>query len=347
LHSIVPNDDPRLQFLSLRIDAGVISRNLWHYVTLPSLVAQLEPDIIHFAYPVPVNIRAFNCPTVVTLHDLYPYDIPRNFGFPKVVFNRLILNQCLRTVDAIACVSDSTLHRLDAFAPRLALQKASTIYNCVEPASSIAEDGPIAKWNGEPFFLLVAQHRRNKNILLTLRIFERLLRDKSIAPETRLVIIGIEGPETASINAFLSEANLTRKVVLLHGVSDAQLQWCYQRCELLLAPSIVEGFGLPIAEALFHGCRIVCSDIAAFRELGGEHCRYVPLGPSVEEDFAKAIREVRCNPRKAPVALPQLSAPVIAEQYLQLYQRLLASYSFSAKTSSQEAQQKGGLHEHV
>jgi glycosyltransferase involved in cell wall biosynthesis len=88
---------------------------------------------------------------------------------------------------------------------------------------------------------------------------------------------------------------------------------------------MVEGFGLPVAEALLAGCRIVCSDIAAFRELGNcDSCHYVPLGPSAEEAFSEAICVALRQSRSRPCPLPQLSAAVIAEEYMRLYRTLLA-----------------------
>src|ERR1700731_3306276 len=62
-----------------------LSRNLWYYRRLPELAASLHADVVHLSYPVPVSASSFHCPTVVTLHDLYPYEIPLNFGFPKFI----------------------------------------------------------------------------------------------------------------------------------------------------------------------------------------------------------------------------------------------------------------------
>lgn len=314
--------DPRLQIHCVHIGCNAVSRNLWYYSELPVLVKQLKVDVVHLAYPVPLNRQAFHCPTVVTLHDLYPYDIPANFGFPKVLFNRFILEQCLRSVDAIACVSESTLRQLDIHAPRLGLQKAVTIYNCVEPGPPMAAHSPLPSWSGEPFLLCIAQHRRNKNILLALQIFHRLLRSGNIDPMSRLVIIGIEGPETARIHRFIQTVGLTQRVLLLHGVSEAELQWCYGHCELLLAPSSIEGFGLPVVEAMLHRCRVVCSDIPAFREVGGRYCHYVKLGPAAEDAFIKAIQIARKTGHYAAPATDRFSSRHIAEEYMQLYTRL-------------------------
>ncbi len=317
-----PRGDARLHFHAAAIGNRALSRNIWFYAQLPRLAAELGADIVHLAYPVPVQRGAFHCPTVVTLHDLYPYDSPENFGFPKVLFNRAVLLQCLRRVDAIACVSQITLSRLKALDSQLA-EKATVVYNSVEQKTRPAAEIAPPKWGAPPFLLCVAQHRRNKNILLALQVFERLLRAKQVRAGTRLVIVGITGPETSAIKRFVFISGLAHRVVLLNGISDAQLQWCYRNCSLLLAPSIAEGFGLPIAEALLAGCRVVCSDIPAFRELGGSHCHYFSLGPREAEAFADAICAALRQAPPEPIALPQLSPPIIAEQCMRLYRSLL------------------------
>jgi len=138
-----------------------------------------------------------------------------------------------------------------------------------------------------------------------------------------MLIVGIPGPETLAIERFIAREQLADRVTLLNGISDEQLQWCYSNCSLLLAPSTLEGFGLPVAEALLAGCQVVCSDIPVFRELGGDHCRYVPLGPHAEEAFADAVGAVLDDNRPMPVAMPQLSASVIADHYLRLYRSML------------------------
>jgi len=316
---VVPHDDQRLHIHTVDIGRSTIERNLWYYRKLPALAALLDVDIVHLAYPAPLQRRAYRCPTVVTLHDLYPYDIPGNFGFPKVLFNRVVLQQCLRAADAIACVSESTLRRLKLYATPAAVQKALTISNCVEAGPLIAAKSPLRGWNGETFLLCVAQHRRNKNILLALRVFLRLLHNGEIDQTTLFVLIGIEGPETARVKHFVQSSGLSGRVVFLHGVSDAELQWCYKHAELLLAPSVIEGFGLPVAEAMLHHCRVVCSDIPAFREVGGSYCHYAELQPSPEDAFVHAIRLARKDLKFRPVDTDRFSASRIADAYLSLY----------------------------
>ena len=317
--------DARLSTHIAEMEPSSLSRNLWHYWNLPELAARLEVDLVHLTYPVPVNAAAFNCPTVVTLHDMYPYEIPKNFGFPKFIFNRLVLKQCLRNVDVIACVSDATRNRLEQYSSAPVWRKAVRIYNCVEAQPHCATQSPLPNWQGEPFLLCVAQHRHNKNLSLLIRTFDRLLRSGHVSPEMKLIILGITAPDTSNIHRLVSTLNLGGSISFLEGLSEPELQWCYTQCEALVAPSLTEGFGLPVAEGLLAGCRIVCSDIPAHREVGDERCRFVALGQDAEKAFAEAIVEVLKEPKSPPSALPQFSAPVLAKQYISLYRKLVSS----------------------
>jgi glycosyltransferase involved in cell wall biosynthesis len=336
------DSEPRLQIHLPDMQPSSVSRNLWHYYDLPSLASEVKADIVHLSYPVPVNRSSFACPIVVTLHDLYPYEIPLNFGFPQVIFNRLILRQCLRNADAIACVSEITRQRLRQYLNHT-WNKATTIYNCVESSPLQATVSPIPGWRNEPFLLSIAQHRRNKNIPLLVRTFDRLLRFGQIPGDTQLVVVGITGPETPKIHGLVSEFGLDKQVHFLEGLSEPELQWCYAQCEALVAPSITEGFGLPVAEALLVACRVVCSDIPAFREVGGKHCRFVSLDNNPEEMLAEGIVAALHEPTKEPVELPLFSEGRLAEQYVNLYRNLLSigtslestSYSTTMATASE------------
>jgi glycosyltransferase involved in cell wall biosynthesis len=335
LRDAIAMEDPRLHIHCVHLDSFSLARNLWYYFDLPSIAQQLHADVVHLSYPAPLNRRKLHRPAVVTVHDLYPWDIPENFGFPKVFLNRRILRQCLRAADALACVSDATVERLRKWESAETAGKAVRIYNCVERSRARMGRSPLMRSQNAPFFLCVAQHRRNKNIILALRTLRRLLREKAVHPETLLVIVGIPGPETASIHRYIEETQMGNNVLLLSGISEAELQWCYRNCEVLLAPSLMEGFGLPVAEGLLAGSRIVCSDIAPFRELGGDHCRYFALGDNEEEAFAGAIGAALKEHRRGPMALPQLSGKLIAGEYMALYRRLMEQTDALARVAGQ------------
>ena len=322
LEALLPTSDPRLQLHIEPTSFGSIGRNFWYARRLPRLAASLQSDLVHLSFPVPLRRASFACPVVVTLHDLYPYDVPENFGYPRVFLNRFILDHCLAAVDAIACVSDTTLHRLQARYPAH-LQKSSRVYNALSTPNAIdpAPAPPLPLLATRPFLLAVAQHRRNKNLPLTLGVYRRLLRRY---PDLLLLLVGNEGPETAQLRAALDTHGLRSRVLFLRGLTDQQLQWCYLHAEALLATSTFEGFGLPVAEAMLAGCPVVCSDIPAFREIGAPTCRLVPLTAHAEQAFSEAVTDALAAPRPAPLIPAQFSLPVLSKHYLRLYRGLLA-----------------------
>ena len=321
--------DARLNTHWIPLREANISRLFWYFRELPCIAAQLEADIVHLTFPAPTSVSAYPCATVLSLHDLYPFDIPCNFGRVKSAIARHTIAQCVRRVDAIVCVSSTTQGEFARRFPRLA-HKAQVIHNVVEfrvPASISAN---LRTVKGRSFILCVAQHRSNKNIPLAVKVFERLARDRILPAEARLVVVGIPGPETRKIEEEIKNARLGRKVLLFSGLSDAEMRWCYENCALLLAPSSMEGFGLPIAEAILAGSRVVCYDIPAFREVGGEACHYVPWTNDPVQSYVRAIRDaLGAAPRRGVLPL-QLSAASIGDQYASLYGDLACSPTLGA-----------------
>jgi glycosyltransferase involved in cell wall biosynthesis len=322
--SILGACDSRLHTHWISLREANLSRLVWYYRELPCIATQLDADVVHLTFPAPTAPAAFACPTVLSLHDLYPFDIPRNFGRLKSALARHTVAQCVRRVDAIACVSSLTRIELARRFPAEA-HKAQVIHNVVEFRVPAVMTGNLALLKGRNFVLCVAQHRSNKNIPLVVRVFERLLAERVLPAEARLVVVGITGPETQKIEEEIRDARLTRKVLLLSGLSDAELRWCYENCELLVAPSSTEGFGLPIAEALLAGARVVCSDIPAFRELGGELCHYVPWTHDPETAYVRTIRGALSGTPPCGASLLHLSAACVGEQYAHLYGELACS----------------------
>ncbi len=316
--------DPRLHKHWISLREANLSRLFWYYRELPCIATQLEADIVHLTFPSPTAASTYPCPCVLTLHDLYPFDIPGNFGTLKSAIARHTITQCINRVDAIACVSSVTRREFTERFPGLAY-KARVIPNVVEFRVPALMTGSLKNLKGRSFILCVAQHRSNKNIPLVIRVFEQLLRERILPVEARLVIVGIPGPETYRIEQEMRSARLSHKVLLYSGFSDAELRWCYENCALLLAPSSTEGFGLPVAEALLAGARVVCSEIPAFCELGGEACHYVPSTNDPVAAYVRAIRDALTTTHSRRSSPLQLTAASVGERYVHLYSDLACS----------------------
>lgn len=116
---------------------------------------------------------------------------------------------------------------------------------------------------------------------------------------------------------------LVENVLLLHGLPDATLASLYRRCELFVSTSVVEGDGLPLAEAIAHGCRVLCTDSPTHREICAGDGTLLPVDSEATE-LAAAIATALRAPR--PTHNHHFLTPSqAASQYLAIYQGLLQS----------------------
>ncbi len=311
----------KIQLVDVDFKNSAIARNLWFLFGLPKLVQQLRPDLVHLAFPLPFLRARFACPVVATIHDLYPYECPENFGRAQAVLNRLFLQQCIAQSDGLTCVSEVTLKQLKQFFPQVCAQKPVTVnYNYVEFSQVLPQ--PPAAHLKQPFLLSVAQHRKNKNLDLLVQA-QAALR-QSAQPNLNLILVGHSGPETASIQQQIAELGLQDSVQMLDSLSDSELCWLYQHCQLYVVCSATEGFCLPLAEALYLGCRAICSDIPILREVAQSDCNYFSLKGDPVQNLTQAISSAMQQP--APSHAPNLrfSKAAIAEEYFKFYQKVIA-----------------------
>jgi glycosyltransferase involved in cell wall biosynthesis len=317
---------PKISVTCVDIPNTSISRNRWFLWELPKLARQLRPDLVHLSFPLPFDRWRFPCPVISTIHDLYPYECPENFGIIQAYFNRFFLRMCVQQSDGIACVSQTTLNKLKFFFPEnLNYQNAILIYNIVD-FNHVEPKIPsfFEATENIPFLLNVGQHRTNKNIKLLIDSYALLLKTQKIDASINLIIVGSDGPETAYLQQQIQELKLESKVDLVRSINDNELYWLYKHCKAVVLPSSIEGFCLPLAEAVHLSCPVVCSDIPIFREIGSSDCIYFDLLTDPIENLSTAILKVIQQPLSVRDNKPsQFSRSVISRQYLKFYSDIL------------------------
>ena len=319
---------PKIELMGIEINNTSISRNIWFLFGLPKLANQLNPDLVHLSFPFPFVRQWFNSPVVATVHDLYPYECPENFGFPQVWFNRLFLSQCVHNATGITCVSQVTLKALKSYFEKvISKKKVSVVYNYVDLSSLKPQPPQTPLLNETSHFLLtVAQHRKNKNLDLLIQAYNLLLDSNKLNAESKLVIVGSSGPETATILSLIKTHSLQEKVILLNSIDDTELCWLYRSCQLFVIPSSTEGFCLPLVEALSLGAKTLCSDLPIFREVGdSSNCHYFSLDSEPAENLAEKIAEIIGDHdiNLSGDRNPKFTQDSVARQYWNFYQSLL------------------------
>lgn len=241
-------------------------------------------DVLLSATPaVPPMVRL---PTVAVVHDLTPLVMNRVHPPRCKVFFWLPL-QTLRWASAVVCDSHNT--RKDLLEHRLVPAKRVHVVPLgpgVLPPSRSAPAGSISPATQlRPYILYVGGHVPHKNVALLLAAFSRLV----VPRNTRLVIVGWgTAQQVAATKATVHRLGLADRVVLLADLPDPELSELYRQCSLFVFPSLYEGFGLPVLEALAHGAPVACSRTSSLPEVAGDAALY--FDPLSVRDIAEKMQ---------------------------------------------------------
>jgi glycosyltransferase involved in cell wall biosynthesis len=142
----------------------------------------------------------------------------------------------------------------------------------------------------DPFVLFVATFEPRKNHLLAFTLWTRLIETRGLRRTPLLVCVGHRGWKTEEAMSLLrSNKRLQRRVHILTGIADSDLVELYRRCLFTVYPSLYEGWGLPVTEALCHGKVPLISATSSLPEAGGCFAEYFDIG-SPEDGFRKLER---------------------------------------------------------
>ena len=246
---------------------------LWHHLRLPRLVSTGGFDILH--EPVPLLPFLNSAPSVITVLDLTPLLFPEHFSFKFRSYFRWTLPQALRRAKAVVCISEHSRQDLLKAFP-IDPAKVHTVYPGVDHArfhSQVTLDRAWAKSAGieKPYVLHVGTLFYRKNIPVLLRAVARM-GDAGTWGDRQLVVGGAEMPGlrgAEDIYKTIDELKLKDIVVLTGRVPVEQLAGLYAGAEALVMPSLYEGFGFPVVEAMACGTPVICSNVSSLPEVAG------------------------------------------------------------------------------
>ena len=221
---------------------------------------------------------------VFMVHDVIPITHPEYCRPPERQRHVQRLDTVLRTAAAVITNSRATLHALSEYAQRRGLQMPPAI------AAPLAAGGFGAESNqrpmAEPYFVMLSTIEPRKNHWMILQVWRRLV-ERHGAAAPRLVVVGQRGWECENVLDLLERCESLRGFVVEKPVcSDAELVTYLRHAQALLFPSFVEGYGLPLVEALSLGVPAIASDLPVFREIVDDIPEYL--------DPLDAIGWLRC-----------------------------------------------------
>ena len=244
-------------------------------------------------------LRMLGARPVVVVHDLIPITHPQYCRAAEPARHVARMRNALTMARGIICNSRYTLETLTAFAAgaRLAMPPA-----LVAPlASALPRPAPAARPLAEPYFVAVGTLEPRKNHEVLLAAWRALAAERG-ARTPKLVLVGQRSWDCARVIEAIAQPPLAGHVIEAGVCSDAELAAWLQHAQALLMPSWVEGYGLPVAEALAAGVPVIASDLAVFREIAGAIPEYAdPARSSSWLDLVRQYAGPQSEHRRAQV----------------------------------------------
>ena len=299
LYTPKKNKNPRLDFISdreniiIRQPESLINKTLKIYWRSKNIVKDLltnKIDIYHgLSNELPIGIETTSIKTVVTIHDLIFIRYPDLFNaIDRKIYHRKFKSACERANKIIA-ISDQTKKDIIDFL-YIPEDKIKVVYQGCNKVFQNKIQEPkkhsvISKYNlPNNYLLYVGTIEERKNLLTLLKTLKKL-------PQQKLVVIGSGSSYKVKCLKFISKNNLSDRVIFLSDLSLKEMAVIYQSASIMIYPSIFEGFGIPILEALFCKTPIITSKGGCFSEAGGLNSKYInPLSVS---DMKEAIIEIQ------------------------------------------------------
>lgn len=224
-------------------------------------------------------------PSVVTVHDLVWLKVPETMAFGAVFLERLLMPRALERADQIIAVSRATARDLEEEFPKLA-GKVEIIPLAAKRVERTLYCGPES-----PFALFVGTIEPRKNLARLIDAFAVLHATGELSLD--LHVVGGWGWKSAELRRRIESANYPW-LVFRGTLTDRELAAEYSGCKFLVAPSLYEGFGLPLLEAMSFGKAVITSSVSSMPEVVGAGGILVnPL--SVEEIGSAIVRLDRDN----------------------------------------------------
>ncbi len=262
-------------------------RILWEQFLLPVQVRRHNIDILFSAG----MTSPFFCPvpSVLVLFDLQHVNQPQNFPVVHLWFLRTIIYLSAKTADGIVAISEKVKNDIVKFykiiPDEIAVTYLAVDHEVFYPRVKNEVETIRTKYGlPEKFVLYAASSLPHKNHI---RLFEALKIVKKEGCRMKLVLIGARDKGDDLIAAKIKEMDLEEDIVFTGWLPFEDIPLIYCASEVFVFPSLHEGFGIPVLEAMACGIPVVCSDIEPIMEVAGDAAFLVdPYNPA---DIARGI----------------------------------------------------------
>lgn len=269
--------------------------SIWRVLGITSDIKAADLDIYHgLSNELPLNIKLAGCKSVVTIHDVIFRRYPQYYHFiDRKIYDYKFRRAC-QQADIVIAVSEFTKQEIIHFYHTPA-EKIEVVYQGCDkafaaPISSSKLEEVRSKYSlPQEYLLYVGSIEERKNLLLVAKALAKMERKPMV------IAVGKKTPYMDTINDYLAKENLSQYFRFFHNVPFADIPALYRMATAFVYPSRIEGFGIPMLEALTSGVPAIGCTGSCLEEAGGEASIYVD--PDDPEAMAKAIDSVMGNPK--------------------------------------------------
>jgi glycosyltransferase involved in cell wall biosynthesis len=259
--SKIDNENIKWHFLVPEDYIGYFGDNV-NYVTKNNVSSLKNIDLWHSTHQEPKILPKHDCKRLLTIHDLNFLGEKSEKKSRKRIKK---LQKILNDTDALCFISKFTKSIVNQHLIINQDVEQSVIYNGVA----------LSNESVKPLFNIRTAFFFSIGVLKAKKNFQVLLPMMQLFPETDLVIAGDNtGAYANQLRKEIKKLNLQNRVHLPGKISDAEKNWLYSNCKSFVFPSLYEGFGLPVIEAMRFGNPVVCYRGSSLPEIGGKNAFY-------------------------------------------------------------------------
>ena len=299
----------------------------WRTVGITKSIKNENLDIYHgLSNELPYKINKTGCKSVVTIHDLIFRRLPKSYPLiDRLIYDAKSRYAC-KVADKIVAVSECTKRDIIHYY-KTAPSKIEVVYQgCSEVFEKRVGESEKATVQGKyclpnKFILSVGTIEERKNILLIAKALKYLPKD------IHFVSVGRKRSYAKQVMDYVHKNDLRDRVHLISNVAPEELPAIFQLSEVFVYPSLYEGFGIPIIEALHSGVPVIGATGSCLEEAGGPDSRYID--PENEKQLANEIKQIlededlrRTMVDKGYEYVQRFSSRVCTDRLVEVYEKI-------------------------
>ncbi len=309
-----------------------IMRIIWEHIFLIYEIKKNNLNLFHGpAFFVPL-VKSNNCKYVITVHDVTFIKYPQTFTLGTRLYYTVLFPRSLHVSDAIIADSFSTkndiIENYDIEEKKVKVISLGVSENFLRKREHEQTERVKREYQlPEKYFLFTGVLSPRKNVEIILSAFKKV-KDQKQYNDYKLIIVGRKGWLYENIFRKAKDLNLKEEVRFIDHVLEEDLPVLYDLAQCYLFPSLYEGFGLPILEAMACGCPVITSNVSSMPEVAADAA--LLINPLNEDELVTAIKKINEDPacarnlrEKGYEQVKKFSWEKTAQETLKVYQELL------------------------